>query len=257
MSIAVEVHDRTLVIRLQRAHKRNAINVEMAVGISDALDRLDEDDSIRVAVLTGTAEVFCAGTDVTEGRVATTERGGEYGLIRRPRSKPLIAAVEGACLGGGLEIALACDLVVASTTARFAFPEANLGLVPALGGLFRASRALPFNVAKEMLITGRALAAKRAYDIGFVSQLAEPGRALIDALVLAEDVYLNAPDAVAATLHALAAQSEWAEETGWRVTDDALRQVLASADVREGIAAFVEKRPPVWDERPPRLNRAR
>jgi enoyl-CoA hydratase len=248
MPIAVEVYDQTLVIRMDRADKHNAINEAMAIGISEALDRLDEDGSVRVGVLTGTPEVFCAGTDLAEGVVAATERGGEYGVIRRRRSKPLIAAVDGPCLGGGLEIALTCDLIVASTTARFAFPEARLGLVPALGGLFRAARALPNNVASELLITGRALTAKRAYDIGFVNRLAEPGQALVEALMLSQDVYLNAPAALDAILEALAAQRDSAEKSGWRITSNAVHEVLAADDVREGIAAFFEKRPPVWRE---------
>ena len=127
MSVDVQRLDRILVITMQRPEKRNAINRELAVGISAALDTLDDDEQLWVGVLTGTPDVFSAGTDLREGADARTERGGEYGLIRRRRRKPLIAAVEGPCLGGGFEIALACDLIVASTTARFGLPESRRG----------------------------------------------------------------------------------------------------------------------------------
>ena len=146
------------------------------VGIDEALNLLEDDDELWAGVITGNAAVFSAGTDLRDGTGGPTERGGEYGMIRRRRSKPLIAAVEGPAFGGGFEIALACDLVVASRTARFALPESRRGVIASSGALFRAMRALPLNVARELLITGAVLDADRGYQIGFVNRVTDPGR---------------------------------------------------------------------------------
>ncbi|MBA4024483.1 MAG: enoyl-CoA hydratase [Gordonia sp.] len=249
MPIREEVKGRTLIVHLDREDKRNAINVEMALGISAALDRLDDDDSLWAGIITGTANVFCAGTDLKDGAGARTDRGGEYGIIRRQRIKPLIAAVEGPCMGGGLEIALACDLIVASTTARMALPETRRGLVATSGALFRVTRALPPNIARQLLITGAGLTAQRAHDLGLVNVVSEPGQALADALVLADDINASGPVAVRATLAALNEQYEAADAEGWVATGRAQEKILASDDMREGIDAFFEKRPPEWKAR--------
>jgi enoyl-CoA hydratase/carnithine racemase len=249
MPIREEVRGRTLIVHLDREAKRNAINVEMALGISAALDRLDDDDTLWAGVITGTPKVFCAGTDLKDGAGARTDRGGEYGIIRRQRIKPLIAAVEGPCMGGGLEIALACDLIVASTTARMALPETRRGLVATSGALFRVTRALPPNIARQLLITGAGLTAQRAYDLGLVNVVSEPGQALADAQLLAEDINASGPVAVRATLAALNEQYAAADATGWEATGRAQEKILASDDMREGINAFFEKRPPEWKAR--------
>lgn len=245
----VQRQDRILVISMQRAQKRNAVNRELALGISAALDMLDDDDDLWVGVLTGTTEVFSAGTDLRHGAEARTERGGEYGLIRRRRRKPLIAAVEGPCLGGGMEIALACDLVVASTTARFGLPESRRGLIPSSGALFRAIRALPVHVAKQLMITGFELTAERASELGMVNQVTEPGAALAAATALATDVCRSSPVAVQAILAGIATQFDPADEAGWVATTCAVDAVMASADLQEGITAFFERRPPQWSGR--------
>src|SRR5258708_1714860 len=165
--VRYERRDRALVIRMEREAKRNAIDQPMTGGIDEALNLLEDDDELWAGVITGTTAVFSAGTDLKDGS-GRTERGGEYGVIRRRRSKPLIAAVEGPAFGGGFEIALACDLVVAARTARFALPESRRGVVASSGALFRAMRALPLNVARELLITGALLDADPGYHIGFV-----------------------------------------------------------------------------------------
>ena len=139
MTVNVEVREHVLVVRMERPEKRNAVDTQMAVGISDALDRLDDDPDLWVGILTGTSDIFCAGTDLRDGIGARTERGGEYGIIRRRRGKPLIAAVEGVAFGGGMEIALACDLVVASKSARFALPETSADWCPHPGRCFERS----------------------------------------------------------------------------------------------------------------------
>src|SRR5439155_16528626 len=142
----------------------NAVDAVLAAGIDDALNRLEDDPALRVGILTSTPTVFSAGTDMYDPGEKRTARGGEYGVIRRVRRKPLIAAVEGYAVGGGFEIVLSCDLVVASTTARFGLPETLRGLVATSGALFRAPRALPLNVATELLLTGAMLDADRGYS---------------------------------------------------------------------------------------------
>ncbi|WP_319453405.1 MULTISPECIES: enoyl-CoA hydratase-related protein [unclassified Mycobacterium] len=249
MIVDVQRRDRILVISMQRPEKRNAVNRELAFGISAALDTLDDDDELWVGVLTGTTDVFSAGTDLRDGADARTERGGEYGLIRRRRRKPLIAAVEGPCLGGGFEIALACDLIVASTTARFGLPESRRGLIPSSGALFRAIRALPVHVAKQLMITGAELTAERAHAFGVVNEVAAPGAALEVAMTLAQDVCRSGPVAVQAVLAGIAAQFDPADEAGWAATARAVDTVRNSADLQEGVSAFFERRAPQWSGR--------
>jgi enoyl-CoA hydratase/carnithine racemase len=246
MSVRTELRGRTTVIRIERPEKRNAIDGTVARELDDALNRFQDDDGSWVGILTGTPELFCAGTDVISGPGDPTPRGGEYGVIRRTHTKPLVAAVEGLALGGGFEIAMACDLVVASRTASFGLPETGLGLVANSGALLRAMRCLPLNIARELLLTGVRLDARRAYEIGFVSRLADPGRALAVALGLAEDICRSSPIAVRATLLALEEQWIDAEETGWGATARAQARIEAGPDRAEGLAAFAEKRAPRW-----------
>ena len=247
-TVRSERRGRVLVVRIEREAKRNAIDRVTAEGIDEALNQFEDDDELWAAVITGTATVFSAGTDLKDGS-GRTERGGEYGVIRRRRSKPLIAAVEGPAFGGGFEIALACDLVVAARTARFALPESRRGVVASSGALFRAMRALPLNVARELLITGTVLDADRGYQIGFVNRVTEPGQALTVALELAEDICASSPVSVSASLTALAAQHESDDAAGWEVTAEAVERVTASDDMKEGVSAFFEKRPPRWTGR--------
>ncbi|HEX3711999.1 MAG TPA: enoyl-CoA hydratase-related protein [Trebonia sp.] len=247
-TVRSERRGRVLVVRIEREAKRNAIDRVTAEGIDEALNQFEDDGELWAAVITGTATVFSAGTDLKDGG-GRTERGGEYGVIRRRRSKPLIAAVEGPAFGGGFEIALACDLVVAARTARFALPESRRGVVASSGALFRAMRALPLNVARELLITGTVLDADRAYQIGFVNRVTEPGQALTVALELAEDICASSPVSVSASLTALAAQHEADDAAGWEVTAEAVERVTGSDDMKEGVSAFFEKRPPRWTGR--------
>jgi enoyl-CoA hydratase len=242
-------HGRVLVITMERGAKRNAIDRAMADALDEALNGLDDDDEIWAGVLTGNADVFSAGSDLRAGGDYVTARGGEYGIIRRRRRKPLIAAVEGPALGGGLEVVLACDLVVAARTARFGLPEVGIGVVPTCAGLFRAPRALPLNVARQLILTGRPIDAARAYEVGLVNVLAEPGGALTEALSLAEEVCANAPVSVQACLAAVNDMAAADDEAGWRRTDEALGAAMGSADAREGVTSFLEKRPPAWTGR--------
>jgi enoyl-CoA hydratase len=237
---------RVSVISMERSNKRNAIDRGMADALDAALNELDDDHDVWVGVLTGTGDVFSAGSDLTAGGDYVTSRGGEYGIIRRSRRKPLIAAVEGAALGGGLEIVLACDLVVASGAAQFGLPEVRIGVVPTCAGLFRAPRALPLNLARQLILTGRPIDAPRAFEVGLVNVLTEPGMALDAALSLAQQICDNAPISVQACLAAVNSVIATDDDLGWQQTERALSAAAESADAREGVTAFLEKRPPLW-----------
>jgi enoyl-CoA hydratase len=246
MRISAERTGRVLVVRMDRVDKRNAVDAAMTAELSAALDLLEDDDELWVGVLTGGPGVFSAGTDLIAGAGEPTERGGSYGVVRRTRSKPLIAAVDGLALGGGMEMVLACDLVVAGRGARFGLPEVARGVVATCGALFRGPRALPLNVARELLLTGEPLTAERAERLGFVNVLAEDGAAVEAAVDLAQRICRNAPLSVRATLTALEQTVARDDEAGWAATQRAIDAVLSSADSAEGRAAFAQKRAPEW-----------
>jgi enoyl-CoA hydratase len=234
------------VIALQRTEKRNAVNQPLADALDAALAAFDDDPDLRVGILTGGADVFSAGTDIAVLGFIGTEVGGEYGIIRRPRTKPLIAAVEGIAFGGGMEIVLACDLVVASRRARFGLPEVKLGLVPTCAGLFRSPRALPLNLARELILTGDPIDAERAHHAGLVNVLTDAGGAVAGALALAERIAANGPLAVQSCLRAINDYVADDDPAGWSATEAAKAVALPSDDAAEGVAAFFEKRPPRW-----------
>jgi len=239
-------HGHVTVLTLGRAEKRNAVNQPLADAIDDALAQLDDDPEARVGILTGGPDVFCAGTDISVLGFIGTEGGGEYGIIRRSRTKPLIAAVEGIAFGGGMEIVLACDLVVASREARFGLPEVKLGLVPTCAGLFRTPRALPLNLAREMILTGDPIDAERAHRAGLVNVLTEPGGAVAGARALGERIAANGPLAVQSCLRAINDYVGDDDPAGWAATEVAKGVALPSEDAAEGVQAFFEKRPPQW-----------
>ncbi|MCH6168443.1 enoyl-CoA hydratase-related protein [Pseudonocardia alaniniphila] len=249
MAVTVERRARILLVRMERAAKRNAIDAGMTAALDAALNELDDDPELWAGVLAGSPEAFSAGTDLVAGAGGPTARGGNYGVVRRDRSTPLVAAVEGIAYGGGFELVLACDLVVAARTARFALPETARGLVANCGALFRAPRALPRNIANEMLLTGEPLDAERAWSLGLVNALVEPGEAEAAALALAERVCANAPIAQRATLGAVSEVVADEESRGWSATERAQIMVNMSQDADEGVAAFREKRSPRWNGR--------
>ena len=236
-------------VSIQREGKRNAINREVADGIEGALAVLDDDPDLWVGILTGTPSVFSAGSDLTSRGDYVTERGGEYGVIRRVRRKPLIAAVEGPALGGGLEVVLACDLVVASTSARFGLPEVSIGALPTCAGLFRTHRAIPLNLARELILTGDPIDAARAHGAGLVNVLTPAGEALDGAVRLAERICRNAPLSVQASLVAVNTLLASTDADGWARTREAQESLAGTHDLEEGIRAFLEKRPPLWTGR--------
>ncbi|WP_349826898.1 enoyl-CoA hydratase-related protein [Brevibacterium litoralis] len=244
--VSTERQGHVLVIRMQRAAKRNAIDAAMTAALDRALDLLDDDPDLWCGVLTGSDGVFCAGTDLANSAGPPTERGGQYGLIKRRRTTPLIAAVEGLAYGGGFELVLACDMLVAGDSARFGLPEVARGVLPTCGGLFRTWQSLPVTIAKQMVLTGRPMPARRAYELGLVNDLTTDGTALHGALELAEQVCENAPTSVSRSLQVIEDALMRHDAEDWDATEAALDAVRASADHREGIAAFLEKRAPHW-----------
>lgn len=249
--IRFEVDGHLAIVTIDRPEARNAINASVAQGIEAAIDRLEDDPDLWVGILTGTPPVFSAGADLKEvqgGRRDSlrTQRGGFGGLVRRERSKPLIAAVEGSAVGGGLELCLACDLVVASRGSRFGLPEVSRALVAAAGGLVRLPHVLPFNLAMEMALTGDPIDADRAFQFGFVSRVTEPGAALHGAVELAAAITKNAPVAVRGSRRVMRLSAAGDDAAGWKATNAAMAEAMASEDAVEGVSAFVEKRAPRW-----------
>lgn len=252
--VETEIHGNVLVMKINRPEARNAVNGDVAGGIEAGINELEENDSLWVGVLTGTREFFCAGADlklINAGKAGEmmTPTGGFAGIVTRKRTKPIIAAVEGPALAGGLEIVLSCDLVVASGESRFGIPEVKRNLVAAAGGVFRLPRVLPLNVAVELGITGDPISAQRAFDLGLVNELAEPGTALEAAVALAERVTANAPLAVQQTLRLMRELKDADDESGIRASGEAMMALAGSEDFTEGLTAFIEKRPPQWKGR--------
>jgi enoyl-CoA hydratase len=249
--VRYEVRGRTGLITLDRPEVRNAIDGRVARGMEAALDRLEEDPEVWVGVLASSGEVFCAGADLTlfaEGRDGEmrTERGGFGGLVKRRRTKPLIAAVDGAALAGGFELVLACDLVVASRRARFGLPEVKRSLVAASGGAAKLGSLLPPATALLVVLTGDPIGAERANQLGLISELVDDGQALEGALELAERIAANAPLAVRESRRL--ALEAWALDAHAAIDDAhaALARLSSTHDYAEGPRAFLEKRPPVW-----------
>jgi enoyl-CoA hydratase len=247
--VELQRRDAVLVATIHRPQKRNAIDRAITQGLDTAMNTLEDDPELRVGVITGGDAMFSAGTDLALTAGPPTVRGGEYGVIRRHRTKPLIAAVEGFALGGGMEIVMACDLVVASRGTRFGLPEVQKALLPICGGLFRPLRSLPLNLAREVMLTGDPIDAERAYAAGFVNAVTPPGEALDRALVLAARICANGPLAVRHSMAAIDARVAADDVAAWALSDSLKAVISTSHDVREGRDAFLEKRAPVWTGR--------
>jgi enoyl-CoA hydratase len=250
--VIVERGGGVLTVTLNRPEVRNAINAATARAVAAAVDELDASQDLSVAVLTGSGGMFCAGMDLKAflaGERPTVPGRGFAGLVERPPRKPIIAAVEGAAVAGGFEIALACDLIVAAENARFGLPEVQRGLVAAGGGLLRLSRHVPYHLAVQWALTGDYVSAAEARAAGLVSRITAPGDALAQALELARRIARNGPLALAATKRVLAECQDWASAEAFARQREITEPVRESADAREGARAFVEKRAPQWQGR--------
>ncbi len=236
------------ILRINRPEVRNAINGATARAMAAAIDEFEGRDDLSVCVITGEGGNFCSGMDLRgflEGdRPAIASR-----LVQAPPRKPLIAAVEGYAVAGGCEITLACDIIVASKTARFGLPEPKRGLVPTGGGALRLHQRLPYHVAMELLLTGNMISAERAHHFGFVNRLTAEGGALEAALDLAREVAGNAPLAVEAIKQVVLQSPDWSQAESHDLQTALTAHVFHSADAREGALAFAEKRTPRWARR--------
>ncbi|MBV6273548.1 crotonase/enoyl-CoA hydratase family protein [Alcaligenaceae bacterium CGII-47] len=251
--LEVRVVDRIQIMTINRPQARNAIDLETAQAIAAAMDTLDASDEVDLGVLTGAGQTFCSGMDLkafaqTGARPYVGDRGFA-GLCERPPAKPLIAAIEGYALAGGCELALSCDLIVASTSAQFGLPEVRRGLVPGSGGMLRLPARIPYHIAMEVVLTGELMQAARMHHYGLVNRLVEPGHALDAALALGRTIAANGPLAVRTAKHIIAESRNWRAADMFDLQRPRVAHIFVSEDAREGATAFAEKRAPAWKGR--------
>ncbi len=247
--VLVDVTDGIMTVTLNRPEAKNAANRAVAVGVAAAMDELDSNDSIHVAIITGAGGTFCAGMDLkafVSGEMPMVEGRGFAGLTEAPPRKPLIAAVEGYALAGGLELAISCDLIVTADNAKFGIPEVKRGLAAAAGGLMKLPRQIPSRLAMEMAITGDFITAQRAYEMGLVNQIVPAGTALEAAKVMAARIVANGPLAVAISKQVVRESADWSAQEMWKKQQDLVMPIFGSEDAMEGSIAFAEKRAPNW-----------
>jgi enoyl-CoA hydratase len=235
----------TLLITIDRPQARNAVNAAVAAGLAAALDELENDPTLRAGVLTGAENTFSAGMDLKaalKGESPEIPGRGFGGLTEAELSKPLIAAVEGFAMGGGFELALGCDLIVAGEDSRFGLPEVKRGLIAAGGGVIRLPKRIPHHLAMEFLLTGEPVTGRRAGELGLVNRVTPNGDAAAVALQLAEKLAENAPLALAAVKKIV----RGSEAEAFAVQREETKKLMQSHDVREGMTAFAERRSPKW-----------
>lgn len=240
--------DGILIVTINRPEAKNAMTKAAAEGIAAAMDRLDSEDALRVAIITGAGGTFCSGMDLKgflRGETPSVEGRGFGGLTQAPPKKPLIAAVDGYALAGGLELMIACDMVVANNKAKFGIPEAKRGLVAGAGGLIRLPEQIPQRIALELAVTGDFIDAERAYQLGLINRITE-GPALDAALELAATISANGPLAVQVSKQIISEYRDWPVDQRWAKQGALMGPVFASADAREGASAFAQKRKPNW-----------
>jgi enoyl-CoA hydratase len=248
-AVLTERRGDVLLITLNRPQVRNAVNGAVAEGVAHALEELDADAELAVGILTGAGGFFCAGMDLgafVRGESPWFGDRGFAGIAQRASRKPLIAAIEGFAVAGGMEVALACDLIVAARGAKMGIPEAKRSLVAAGGALLRLPRRMPYHVVMELALTGDTMPAERFHELGVVNRLAEPGSAVETALELAATLAKNGPLALAASKQILQEQADWSTAEMWERQGAISGPVFASEDAKEGANAFKEKREPVW-----------
>lgn len=253
--VLVDTVGHTMVITLNRPDARNAVNLSVADQVGKALERAENSAQVRAVILTGSGDrSFCAGADlkaIARGEVMLPpgrEQWGFAGWTGHRISKPTICAVNGTALGGGTELVLASDLVIASDTASFGLPEVKRGLIAAAGGAFRLPKQIPHRVAMELLLTGRTISAERALELHLINAVVTPDRLMDEALAIAGEIAANAPLAVQATKRLALGRFD-DEADSWRDTRTESTAIRATEDSREGPRAFAEKRAPVWRAR--------
>ena len=246
--VLTETDNGILIITINRPEAKNAMTKAASEGIAAALDQLDSDDSLRVGILTGAGGTFCSGMDLKgflRGESPSVPGRGFGGLTERGPAKPLIAAVEGYALAGGMELMIACDMVVANDKAKFGIPEAKRGLVAAAGGVMMLPDQIPERVAMELALTGDFIDTARAYELGLVNRVTD-GPALDAAIELANAITKNGPLAVRVSKQIVVESGGWSQDEMWDKQSSLLPQVFMSEDPREGSLAFAEKRAPNW-----------
>ena len=248
-SVLVSTEDGVMVITINRFKARNSVNKAVAEGVAAAMDELDANNDIRVAVLTGAGGTFCAGMDLkafVTGELPLIEGKGFCGFVEAPPKKPLIAAVEGYALGGGCELVCASDLAVAAADAQMGIPEVKRGLIAGAGGLIRLPKQIPQRMAMEMALTGELISAQRAYELGLVNRVVESGKALEGAMEMARQIAANGPLATAASKRIINESVDWSLDEQFDKQTPIMAAVGTSEDAIEGATAFAEKRAPVW-----------
>ncbi|MEW4449038.1 crotonase/enoyl-CoA hydratase family protein [Qipengyuania sp. JC766] len=246
--VLTEVRDGVLVVTINRPEAKNAMNKAAAEGIAAAMDRLDAEDDLRVGILTGAGGTFCSGMDLKgflRGESPIVEGRGFGGVVQAPPAKPLIAAVDGYALAGGLELMIACDLVVANSGAKFGIPEVKRGLVAAAGGVMMLPDQIPERIAMELALTGEFIDAARGYELGLINRVTD-GSALDGALELAQTIAANGPLAVRVSKQIMRQSRGWSMDERYKRQTELIAPVFVSEDAREGAAAFAEKRAPNW-----------
>ncbi len=247
--VLVDIADGIMTVTLNRPKAKNAANRALAEGVAAAMDELDSNDAISVAIITGAGGTFCAGMDLkafVSGEMPTVEGRGFAGLTEATPRKPLIAAVEGYALAGGLELAISCDLIVTADNAKFGIPEVKRGLAAAAGGLMKLPRQIPPRLAMEMALTGDFISAERAAEMGLVNEVVPAGTALEAAKALAGRIVANGPLAVAISKQVILESGDWSSTEMWAKQQELVMPVFGSEDAIEGSVAFAEKRAPNW-----------
>ncbi|MCL4368235.1 MAG: enoyl-CoA hydratase-related protein [Actinobacteria bacterium] len=253
-AVLTERRDHVLIITLNRPEARNAVNRALALGLEKAIDLLEDDDDLWAAILMGTGPVFCAGADLKAVAAGTfeelrTERGGFAGFVQRDRTKPVIAALTGDAIAGGLEIAIAADLIVAGSNVHLGIPEAGRSLLAIGGGLAELPRLIGEKAALELALTATPWPASRLASLGLISRIVEPPAVLGAALSLAESICVNAPLAVRASRRVIVGGRDLDSNARWALAERELARLAQTADYKEGPRSFVEKRAPRWSGR--------